>query len=435
MKRKKALSLLTSLVMVISLMVGCGTEEKKENDVSGSDNEKTELTLLIDTEVNRKGIEAVAELAEKEIGIKIKLETRPGGPDGLNLIKTRLASGDMSDMVVYTSGALLKELNPSQYFIDLSEEECAERLDDGYKEAASDDGKLYGVPFTSGQVYAVIYSKPMYEKYNLQIPKTWDEFMNNCEVLQNAGETAIVGSYSDVWTTQIPFLGDAYNLQMTNPEFAEQFTNGEAKWATTPEALRSFEKLAETSQYFNKDYMATTYNDACDIMATGGAGHWVILTQALSNVYSLYGEAVNDLGAFPIPSDDESISGFTMFYPTSICGNKNSDKVDDIIKFMNFYTTDEALDAYTAAIPPDGPYCIKEYQMPDSAYDAIKNDIQKYFNENKVLPAMEYVSPVKGSDCPAICQELGSGQTTAKEAAEKYDNDCYKRAIQIGLPW
>jgi raffinose/stachyose/melibiose transport system substrate-binding protein len=48
---------------------------------------------------------------------------------------------------------------------------------------------------------------------------------------------------------------------------------------------------------------------------------------------------------------------------------------------------------------------------------------------------MEFQTSVKGPNCPAICQEVGSGQITADEAATKYDDDCYKQAVQLGLDW
>jgi raffinose/stachyose/melibiose transport system substrate-binding protein len=119
----------------------------------------------------------------------------------------------------------------------------------------------------------------------------------------------------------------------------------------------------------------------------------------------------------------------------AIYGNKNSDKQDAIKKFMEFYISDKALDEYSKAALPDGPFCIKDYQLPKEAYDAVAIDIQGYFDAGKTGPALEYISRVKGAECPAICQELGSGQTTAQEAAEKYDKDCEKQAMQLGLKW
>lgn len=428
MMKKRVISVLLSSLMAVG-MLGAVTVQAEE---------VTELTLLVDTANGANiGFAAVLELAEKELGIKVNVETRPGGTEGDNIVKTRLASGDMADLCVYNSGALLNAINPQEYFIDVAGQEFVSRLDDNYKAAVSIGDAVYGVPFQSSQAEGIMYSKPMYEKYNLEVPKTWDEFIANCNVLKEAGETAIVGTFADAWTAQIPFLGDAYNLITNAPDFAEKFDAGEAKWETTPAALRSFEKLADTAQFYNKDYLATTYDDGCDIMANGEAGHWFILSKALSNIYGLYDdmEVVNNLGYFAVPGDDAENNGMTLWYPTAIYGNKNSEKQDAILKFMEFYISDAALDAYAGAALPDGPFCVKGYELPEVSYAAVAEDIQPYFDAGKTAPALEYISRVKGADCPTICQELGSGQTTAQEAAAKYDKDCAKQATQLGLNW
>ncbi len=73
-----------------------------------------------------------------------------------------------------------------------------------------------------------------------------------------------------------------------------------------------------------------------------------------------------------VPGDSADNHGLTVWEPTAIYGNANSDKKDDILRFMEFYTSDEALDAFTEAQKPYGPYCIKGYELPDDAYDGVK---------------------------------------------------------------
>ncbi len=439
MKKKKIMALVMSSILAMGTLASCGggevTDDNASSESASSGSEDRTLTLLTDGDVSLAGFKAVAELAEEELDIKIEYETRPGGADGDNIVKTRLASGDMADLCVYNSGALLSALNPSEYFIDISQEDFASRLDDTYKASVSEGDETFGIPLGSSQVGGVLYSKPMYEKYGLEVPKTWDEFMANCEVLDAAGETALLGSFADSWTSQVVFLGDNYNILSQEPNFPQDFEAGVAKYASTPAALRSFEKLEETNKYYNEDYLATTYDDACDIMAEGGAGHWVMLSQALSNIYELYGDKVDDIGVFAVPGDDPNDNGITTWMPSSLYGNKNSDKADLVLEFMEFYVSDEALDAYTSALLPDGPYCIKDYELPEDAYKAVSEDMQPYFDEGKTAVAMEFLTPVKGPDALAICQELGSGQTTASEAAQKYDSSCEKQALQLGLDW
>lgn len=464
MKMKKIMALLMSVAIAASALSGCsskkaedGSTEKNSTSVQSTENADTSgstdtsdkkesgsdkweykeanLTLSIGTDLSPAGYEAVFALAEKELGIHVDVEVRGGGDNGDNIIKTRLASDDMTDIIGYNSGALLTALNPAEYLIDITNEDWVNRLDDTYKKSVTVDGAVYGIPTSSSKGGVVLYNKNIYDKYNLKVPKTWDEFINNCDILKEAGEVALIGSFADSWTTQIPFLGDNYNVTAQEPDFAEKFEKGEIKYATNEAGLRSWEKLAQTAPYYNKDYMATTYNDACDMIVNGEGAHYFSISQALSNIYELYGDKVNDVRAFAIPGDDPEQQGLTVWEPSSWYGNKNSGKVDDIKRLMEFCISDEALDAYTEALLPEGPYCIKGYELPENAYDAVKYDMQGYFDAGKTGLALEFLTPVKGANCPAICQELGTGQVKPKEAAEAYDEDCKKQAVQLGLDW
>lgn len=393
------------------------------------------LTLLIDGDMSLDAFKAVAELAEKEIGIRVEYEFRPGGEEGDNLVKTRLAAGDMADILGYNSGSLLNALNPSEYFADLSSYAWIDALDDTFKAAVTVGGETYGMPMFSSQAGAVIYSKTLYEKYGLSAPQNWEQFIANCKALKDAGEDAVMGTFGDSWTSQVLFLGDHYNLQTQAPDFTAEFEKGNAKYANIPAALRSFEKYAELVGYYNEDYLAATYDDGCERIALGEAGHWFILTQSLSNIYSLYGkEAVDSVGVFGVPADDGN-TGLTVWMPTAMYANKKSEKLDAVLKFFEFYISKAALDTYASVQLPDGPYVVKGYQVPDTAYEPVAVDMQAYFDAGKTKVAMEFETPVKGPNLASICVEVGSGRISAEEAARIYDEDCLKQAIQLGLDW
>lgn len=435
--KKKVISVLLSLMMIGSL-AGCSSGSGDSG--SGGDSASSdlpyageEISILWVSNSTMDGINAVIEAAEAKLGLKVNLEQVPGGEDGDNVVKTRLASGDMSDLLSYNCGALLSSLNPSEYFEDLTAD-YADKLDENFVNAASSEGVLYGIPATASQAGAVLYNTDMYEEYGLEVPKTWDEFLANCEVLKEAGETAVLGTDADSWTSQVTYLGDHYNVLAAEPDFAEGFEAGTAKYATTPAGLESFQKIADTIPYMNEDHMATTYDDGCDIMMEDGAAHWIILTSALSNIYELYGDDVNKLGCFGVPGDDADNAGLTVWEPNAIYMNKNTEKADAVKAFMDFYISTEGLDALAAAEPPCGPYCVKGYELPEECYTAVK-DMQTYFDAGLTNVALEFQTAVKGSNCASICQELASGQTTPEEAAAKYDEDCEKQAVQLGLDW
>lgn len=449
--KRKLVSMLMCAVMVGTSLAGTATvfaadeeaaaeETTEESSEEGGEKEweykEAELTFLVDADTPSAGYQEVLDLCEEKTGIHVDVEVRVGGGEGENIVKTRLASGEMADLCLYNSGAKLGELSPEENFIDISGEEWAGRLNDMWKSSVNGgtDGACFGIPVTSTQSGAILYNKEIYEEYGLEVPHTWDDFLANCEILKEAGETAMIGSIGDSWTIQVTYLGDHYNVLAENPDFAKEFEAGTAKYATSEAGVKSFQKLEDLQPYFNEDYTATTYADACDMLVNGDGAHYIILSQALSSIYDLYGEDVNKIGLFGIPGDDPENHGLTVWTPSGIYGNANSGKTEDILRFMEFYTSDEALNAFAEVQKPDGPYCIEGYELPDSAYDAVK-EAQSYFDDGKISLALEFETSVKGTNCEYICSEVATGQSTAEEAAAAYDDDCKKQAIQLGLDW
>lgn len=411
---------------------GAESTESAAEDNSGESKEEVVLSLLIDNNVSLDGLTAVCDLAKEKLGITVEIEYKVDD----SVLKTRLASGEMTDLLVYNSGSLLDALNPSEYFMDLTDQPFVDLYDEVYKDSVTVEGVVYGVPFASTQAGAVMYYKPVYEELGLEIPHTWDQFIANCEAVKEAGYTAYISSTAKKSMTQVLFLGDHYNVVSESPDFVSEFEKGNKKYAEEPAALKSWEKYEDMWPFLQEGHTATTYDEACDMLAQGQGVHWICLTQALSNIYSLYGEeAVNNIGVFGIPGDDPEDHGLTVWMPNSLYGSLNSDKQEDILRFMEFYVSDEALNAYAEAILPDGPYCITGYSLPENSYDAVKNDMQEYFDSGRTKVAMEFQTAVKGANCATITQALISELSTGAEAAAEYDEDCKLQAIQLGLDW
>ncbi len=61
----------------------------------------------------------------------------------------------------------------------------------------------------------------------------------------------------------------------------------------------------------------------------------------------------------------------TIFTAAALYGNKDSDNVDAVKAFMEWWLSDEAIDAYVSKVLPDGPFH-NGYQLPEDAFDAVK---------------------------------------------------------------
>jgi raffinose/stachyose/melibiose transport system substrate-binding protein len=371
-------------------------------------------------------------------GITIKTESRPGGSDGDNLVKTRLSTGEMTDVFTYNNGSLLAALKPAQNLTPMDDAPWAGQLDKTFVDSTTVDGKLYGGPWGTAQGGAVLYNIPVYKKLNLQIPKSWDEFMKNNETIKNAGGIAPVEqTYGDTWTSQLFVLGDYHNVEAQVPDFAAQYTAGQAKYATTPAALAGFEHIQEAADagYFNKDFASAKLNDGIKAIATGTAAHYPQLGGVSSNIENVAPGKSGDVGFFPLPGNDASKNGMTIWPGNGIYIPKTveGDKLDAAKKLVAFVTSQPGCDAQAKGAAPTGPYLTTACELPTDVTQVAK-DTQAAIESGTASPALEFKSPIKGPALEQICVQVGTGQVNGEKGAALYDQDVKKQAQQLGLP-
>lgn len=385
-------------------------------------------------EPQQKAIDAVVAAFEAKYPIDIEFDFKPGSSEGENLVKTRIAANDMPDLLTYNSGSLFQVLNLEKNFVDLSKETFASKILDSFKSVVSAGKGFYAIPYQPIPAGGILYNKKIYAELGLKIPKTWKEFTANCDKIKAAGKVALIVSYKDDWTAQLLLLADYYNLQAAYPKFAQDYTANKAKFATTPAALRGFEKIQEmyAKGYINKDPMATTYDNAQAMLANGEGAHYPMATWVLSAINQNFPDKIKDIGFFAQPGDSADKNGITLWMPTNISIPKTSKKIDAAKKFLDFFVSAEGLAAYMSVGAPDGAFAIKDVKMPDTLFPATKDAIA-YINANKTAPALEFLSPVKGPNLPQICVEAGMGLKTPAECAAEYDRDVEKQAKQLRL--
>ena len=397
------------------------------------------ITYLVD---NAPATVAVAEQQIKDFeaanpGIRIELETRPGGADGDNIIKTRLATNEMTDVFGYNSGSLFQAINPQQNLVDLSGEAWQANVLDSFKSVVTaPDGTVRGAPSGAAMGGGILYNKKIYADLGLDVPKSWADFMANNAKIKEAGIAPVIQSFGTTWTSQLFVLGDFFNVQAAVPDFAADYTAGKAKYATTPAAMKGFEHGEEVFKagYLNDDFAAATFEEALVHLATGEGAHYPMLTFAVSSIQQLAPENLGDVGFFAIPGDDAASNGLTVWMPGGIYIPNTTQHLDEAKKFAAFIASPAGCAADIAAVGASGPFLVQGCELPTDVPPAVA-DLLPYFQQNgTTAPALEFVSPIKGPNLEQITVEVGSGIRSAADGAALYDEDVRKQAMQLGLP-
>lgn len=435
MKENRILLNLLSIACLLSLLAACAPAATATEPPA--ENAPVTLTYLVDDSQNTKDTSTALVDAYTALhpNVTINIETRPGGTEGDNIVKTRLASGEMSDIFWYNSGSLLQALHPTDTLVDLSKEPFIANVVESFLPTVSQDGQVFGVPTGTALGGGILYNKKVYEDLGLSVPKTWEEFEANNEKIKEAGIAPVGATYGDTWTSQLFVLADYHNVAQANPNFAADYTANKAKYATIPEAMAGFEHLQEgfEKDWYQQDFATTKFEQGLKLLADGEIVHYPMLSFALSTIAINWPDKVNDIGFFAQPGADASKNGATIWMPAGTYIPKTSKNIDAAKDFLAFIASPEGVDAINAKVPPQGPYLIKGTTLPDDVLPAVK-DIAAYIDSGNSTPALEFLSPIKGPTLEQICVAVGTGQMTPEEAAASYDEDVKKQAQQLGLP-
>ncbi|HEU5471952.1 MAG TPA: extracellular solute-binding protein [Actinophytocola sp.] len=432
---KRRLALVIPVCAALAL-VGCSPGSLGSSAGDG----KVTLTFLVDNnEASTKPADALArEFTAKNPDITVKVEVRPQGGEGDNVVKTRLSTGDMTDVFLYNSGSLLQALKPQETLVSLKGEGFLNNVQETFFPTVSVGEDVYGVPFGTAVGGGILYNRAVYSRLGLQVPKTWAEFMANNAKIKAAGVAPVIQTYQDTWTSQLFVLGDFHNVAAAEPNFADDYTANKVKYATSAAALKGFQRLQTVHEagYLNEDFAAAKYEDGLRELATGTGAHYPILTFAVGALTASHAAQINDIGFFAQPGDDAAKNGLTVWTPGGIYIPKTTEgaQLDAAKKFLAFIASPDGCRVQTEAYTPTGPYLVKGYELPSDLPQAVKDMLPYFESTGTTTPALEFLSPVKGPALEQITVEVGSGIRSAADGAALYDQDVQKQAKQLGLP-
>lgn len=189
--KKKILSVLLCTAMVASLAVGCGGNKNSDSG-SGSSDKLVYWSMWEATEPQGQAIQEAIDAYTKETGVEVDVQFkgRTGIREGL---ESALKSGTNIDMfdedidrVNGTWGSYLMDLG--QLAKDNDYEKTANA---GLIQACRDvaGGTLKSIPYQPN-VFAFFYNQNLFDQAGIkETPKTWDEFLDVCQKLKDAGIT------------------------------------------------------------------------------------------------------------------------------------------------------------------------------------------------------------------------------------------------------
>ena len=147
------------------------------------------------------------------------------------------------NMDVYVNAGAAADLTD---ILENQEKDWYATFTDGIFDRLTYDGKIMAVP-TNFAAACVYYNTELFEKAGVEVPTTYDELIDVCKKLQDAGITPISCSAGTAWCLSMiaGYLCDRSGVDL------QAIADHTANW-TDDNCIAAGEKLKELSQYFQE---------------------------------------------------------------------------------------------------------------------------------------------------------------------------------------
>lgn len=331
---KKIVSLLLALVMLISISVVYA--------------EDITLTMgswnIEDTDKIQKVFDKYYDIS----GVKIKFEGTQATQYNANL-RLQLDNGTGPDLWYSRSYKTGQELFDAGFAMDLTDlKGIQENFSESAKEAwRTDDGKMFAVPYAAVN-HEVFYNTHIFEEQGLQVPTTYEQFIEVCQKLKDAGITPLANGVKSKWDVlECVFLGMLPNYvggaeNRVKYERLEQKMNDEV----FKQAITDFGKLG---QFLPEGFEAIENGDSKALFGTGQAAMFIDGSWTVDQISEQFG--LDTFSAFAIPAPEKNKQGMCFHADFGMAGNAATKHPEEVKAFLEWIASPEGVKIAVDALP------------------------------------------------------------------------------------
>lgn len=246
MKMKKLACLALAALMVMGCFAGCGaknsenTEPAKSNSVNAEEKadapEKTTLTMWSWTPITRTCKKMIEAFEQENPDIDIEFTYYNYDPEYLSALSAAAASDTLPDIIGLQPGSLTAQY--ADYLMDYTpyaEKDWGADWKNNYPTMIADqiqmgnvegDNSNYILP-VEAQIITLVYNKNVFEKYNLEVPTTYDEFKDVCKTLNDNGVAPLFFGGANGWQCVNLFT---MLCSQVDPTAFDKVQAGDIKW-------------------------------------------------------------------------------------------------------------------------------------------------------------------------------------------------------------
>lgn len=286
--RKKAFSTVLSLALTSGLILGgCSSSSSGSSEDSGKSNsDKTVVKMMHlwpegSSNAQYTIVDDIIKSYEKENpDVDIQTEIL-GNEQYKEKIKVLSASNELPDVGITWAAGYMQPFVEGKMFTPLDDIVQEDKFVAGTLDAFSVDEKPYAIPLELN-ITPVYYNKEIFKKHNLEVPKTYDEFLKVVETLVDKGVTPITLGNKDRWTGSMWYMYLADRIG--GPEALNNAINrtGSFEDPALVKAAEEIEKLVKMDA-FVKGFNGLSNDEAKGYFMNEQAAMYLMATWELPN--------------------------------------------------------------------------------------------------------------------------------------------------------
>ncbi|QGH36800.1 extracellular solute-binding protein [Gracilibacillus salitolerans] len=316
---KRALAFLGILLLFI--LVACsndgGDSEQTASEQEPSDSrEKTTVSIWHNFAGDDLRAQVVRGLVEQfqEDNPDIIVEEEAIPVDGYRQrISTLAAANELPDVFLTYPGSFTDEfyegdlIQPITSLFDENPEWKEAFLPGALEVYEYDDGEIYTAPVAMSSTSYLFYNKELFDENNVEVPETWDEFMDVIAVFNEQGITPLAMGNQAPWVAQSTTFGAIADRVTGSDWFFDAVAQEDASF-TDPifvEALEYFKQLVDAGAY-QEGANSIDNTQAEQFFAQGNAGMMINGSWTISSLASSGDENIlENIGVTVVPSIEE----------------------------------------------------------------------------------------------------------------------------------
>lgn len=202
---------------------------------------------------------------------------------------TLMTQNNMADIFSTWEYGFLQPYAESGKVYDMTDaldgdKEWKDRFDEGTFIPTTFNGRIYGLP-TGRQMAPIYYNKQIFADYGVEVPETWDEFLEAIRTFKDAGIVPIVMATRDPWVIAQFFLDITGGVG--GMELFEGIQTGEVSW-DDPRYVKSGQLLQELvdAGAFPENFSGLAYEEGTPMFTSGKAAMYPMGTWMTAAIIS-----------------------------------------------------------------------------------------------------------------------------------------------------